>query len=410
MEPPLSPRQRAALDTVTRFLLECGVSEEEIAEALAAGRLDLLVIERMIVPGKERLGLSDLVHRTGVSEEIARREWRALGLPQVGESEAVFTELDVEALRVVEAAMALGIADLERTLQLGRVIGSSMARIAETQVTLAQLVEDEGDHILRAEALAVAARELIPAMLKVLEFAYRRHLQAAARRAWLYSATDRTGDEGDIELAVGFADMVGFTMISQQVSGDELARIVTRFEELATDTIVGGGGRVVKTIGDEVMFVVDEAGAAARIALNLSDAYADDELLSDVRIGLSWGRALPWEGDYFGPTVNAASRIVALAEPGSVLATKEFVEEAGNLEGIELSRLRPVWIKDLGRVEIYRLDRAGKARPSRKRRYGLGWRLIEEVLYNLEEIREQGHRLLLAVTQPERDDPKRRED
>ena len=113
-------------------------------------------------------------------------------------------------------------------------------------------------------------------MARLLEFVWRRHVQAAVRRAMLLRT--RT-DRGALPvLAVGFADMVGFTTLSQQLTEEELAAVVARFEEVAHDTVTGGGGRVVKMIGDEAMFVTESALAAARIGLALAEAYAGDEL------------------------------------------------------------------------------------------------------------------------------------
>ena len=124
-------------------------------------------------------------------------------------------------------------------------------------------------------------------------------------------------------MAVGFADMVGFTMLSQHLGDEELAAVVSRFEELAHDTVVALGGRVVKMIGDEAMFVVPTAEGAAEIGLSLAEAYADDDLLSDVRVALALGPVLVKDGDFYGPVVNLASRLVGVANPGTVLISDE---------------------------------------------------------------------------------------
>ena len=118
--------------------------------------------------------------------------------------------------------------------------------------------------------------------------------------------------------------MVGFTLLSQHLTDEELAAVVRRFEDISHDIVTNARGRVVKMIGDEVMFVVDNVADAARIGLGLADAYADDDLLSDVRVGLAFGPVLLRDGDYFGPTVNLAHRIVNIGNPGTVLMSDEF--------------------------------------------------------------------------------------
>src|SRR5690606_36720162 len=143
---------------------------------------------------------------------------------------------------------------------------------------------------------------------EIFEQVWRRHLQVAARRRLL------RGEAADAEgLVVGFADLVGFTALSQQASDAELAGVVDHFEHLTYDIIVGHGGRVVKMIGDEVMFVVEDPEAAAEIALELADASRDADQLTDVRVGMALGPALEREGDVYGPTVNLASRATGIA-------------------------------------------------------------------------------------------------
>ena len=261
--------------------------------------------------------------------DLARRFWRALGFPDVEADEAMFTDLDIEALVILRSMMDLGVTDVDTSLQFARVIGSSMARIAEAEVSpavrgmaLAPAGSDSGDTVEAADRFALLADQSLPAMARLLEFVWRRHVQAAVRRAMLL----RTRADSDAlpVLAVGFADMVGFTTLSQQLSEEELAAVVARFEEVAHDTVTAGGGRVVKMIGDEAMFVAESALSAARIGLALAEAYADDELLSDVRVALAVGPVLVQDGDFYGPVVNVASRLVNMAAPGAVIVTDEF--------------------------------------------------------------------------------------
>ena len=160
-------------------------------------------------------------------------------------------------------------------------------------------------------------------MAKLLEFVWRRQVAAGIQRSMMLRSHGLAPGQSPV-LAVGFADMVGFTLLSQHLSDEELAAVVRRFEEISHDIVTSARGRVVKMIGDEVMFVVDSVADAARIGLDLADAYADDDLLSDVRVGLACGPVLLRDGDYFGPTVNLAHRIVNIGNPGTVLMSDEF--------------------------------------------------------------------------------------
>jgi adenylate cyclase len=132
---------------------------------------------------------------------------------------------------------------------------------------------------------------------------------------------------------------------------------VARFADLAHDAVVNQGGRIVKTIGDEVMFVTDTAAAAAAIAVALTERTEDDELLPAVRAGVGYGSLLAREGDYFGPVVNLASRLTDLARPGQVLASAEVAESLRPGAGIVARRHGLRRLRDIGRVEVFRLGR-----------------------------------------------------
>ena len=196
-------------------------------------------------------------------------------------------------------------------------------------------------------------------------------------------------------MAVGFADMVGFTMLSQHLSDEELAAVVSRFEELAHDTVVALGGRVVKMIGDEAMFVVHTATNAAEIGLSLAEAYAGDELLSDVRVSLAIGPVLVQDGDYYGPVVNLASRLVGVAHPGTVLISDDLrtalEPRAPPVSPPGPSGCAPC--KDIGRVQVWKLSRAG-AEPGADRGRNMRWERLGEVVAELEELRERGEKVV----------------
>ena len=402
-----------ALARVRYLLLDLGCTDEEIDLAVEDDVLDLLVVDHLLVPSGHRLTQSEVADRTDIPVDVAKRFWRALGFLDVDEDEPAFTDMYIEAVQLFQSLVALGIVDLDSAVQMARVIGSSMARIAEAETApgTTPILQGSGDSVLDADEFARQAEASIPAMTRLLEYVWRRHLQAATRRAMLHRT--RGVEEGlRPVMAVGFADMVGFTVLSQHLGDEELAAVVARFEELAHDTVVALGGRVVKMIGDEVMFVVQSATGAAQIGLSLAEAYASDDLLSDVRVALAVGPVLVKDGDFYGPVVNLASRLVNVARPGTVLISDEFKEalESEGAPDIDTRPLRTRSLKDLGRVQMWKLIRAG-SEPGADNRRTMRWERLGEVLRELDELRERGESAVgrqgggSAVVQPGGGDP-----
>jgi adenylate cyclase len=356
--------KETGLEGHLRSLLESlGVSAEDIDRAAAEGNLYLLTVDRLLVAGTPLYTATEVAQRSGMPLELTARFWRALGFTDVTDDERHFTDADVEALAIAERFLKEGLADVEVALQLTRVIGLSMARVAEAEVAASPLTRNDLDPDEMADLFLRSLDVILPSMGRLLEYAWRRHLHAAFRRAMLaFSRGELSG--ATIEATVGFADLVGFTLLSQELSDEALAEVVSRFEALAFDTVSALGGQVVKVIGDEVMFVVRDAAEGARIALRLADAYADDELLSDVRVGLACGSVLAMEGDYYGPVVNLASRIVKIAIPGTVLVSDDVHNQLADDEELAFKPLRPRTLKDVGRVQLWALHWAGQEPPS----------------------------------------------
>jgi adenylate cyclase len=305
-------------------------------------------LERLLI-GAAELTPNEVAAGAGVDIEQARRLWRALGFPPVPDEQRFFTRSDVQMLRAACSLVERDATDPKMLLQLTRVTGQSLARIAEAQIAA---VADR----LSAAVVAGAAPEIValvqsmlPGVEPFLSYVWRRHLLASLRRLAAGAATD--GDEAHA-VAVGFADLVGFTAISQQVDEDQLAAMVDRFEELAYEHIPHRGGRVIKMIGDEVMFAVDSPADAARIALDLVRVYAGDDKLPDVRVGMAFGPALSWQGDLFGQTVNLASRLVNIARPGTVLISEDMAGKLGGDPAFVVRLLRPLRLKGVGRLRF----------------------------------------------------------
>jgi adenylate cyclase len=396
---PGTPEETAA--GLRALLLARGATPAEIDAAEREDRLDLLAVDRLMIPSANRHLSEQVLEASALEEGVPARLWRALGFAESDDGLETFTDQDLEALRIVFGLVSLGLASVETAVQLTRVMGSSMERLAEALVAATDesqrgtdvpgfLAGDGEDRLTVAQQVAFASEVVFPSVERLIVYAWRRHIQAAVRRR-VTLLRDGTGQDAHLpELTVGFADMVGFTSLSQQLSAAQLAQVVDRFEALAHDTVVVGGGRVVKMIGDEVMFVTDLPQQAVAIAFSLVDAYADDELLSDVRVGLATGAVLARDGDYFGSVVNRASRIVNIADAGTVLVSEEVRDGLHDHPGVVFESLRPRELKDLGRVRLYAARRRDAPAVPDSRRSGVRWRRLAELHEEIETLRERG--------------------
>ena len=345
-----------SFQTLRDLVAALGVPQDEIDKADADGTLGLLAIDQMIMADQNpKYTQAEVERMTGIDQE-ARRFWRALGFPDPGPTDRLFSDFDVEMLRLVEQLVQIGLIGRDEALQMTRVIGSSMARIASAQIDAIENRNDEPTFVDGTEAAVLRARFLIPAMPRILEYTWKRHLQSAARRRMVRETGAAQGGHAQ---SVGFADLIGFTALSQQLTDHELALIVDRFEATAYDIIGGLGGRVIKMIGDEVMFAVDDVRSSLEIGLSLAEAYHDDESLSDVRVGLACGPVLEREGDLYGPTVNLASRIVSIAYAASVVVSSEIHDPLADDPAFRWKSLRTRQLKDIGRVQLWAARRTG---------------------------------------------------
>jgi adenylate cyclase len=350
-----------AVRTVREMLVDVGCTDQELDAAEREGTLPLLAVEKLMVPEVAEYDLAGVAARSGLDVDTVRDLWRTLGYPVPRDDEVAFTAADAEILTEVGRLMAGDVASADLVLQMSRVIGSSMARIASAQVDVisarvagAPRAGALADAELTDEQIVVSASALLPIVPSVLNATWRRHLQAAIRRRLSIAETGQ-GQLG----VVGFADLVGFTALSQQVGDDELAAIVDEFEQLAFDVVTAHGGRVVKMIGDEVMFTVDDPLAAAEIGLALAEGTRGADELSDVRVGMAYGPLLEREGDLYGPVVNLASRITSVAFPGSIVIGPSLRDELVDRNEYRLRSMRPRSLKDIGRVPLWVLRRAG---------------------------------------------------
>lgn len=317
----------------------------ELAQALDT-------VERYLLGSAPSLTRGEVFERAGVPIEVAEELWRLLGFPHQPDDAEAFTEADVEALTYTRDLVRLGILSPERQAALVRTWGRSFARLAEWQTALLTDVALESDDPVRQ--LTELSSEVLPRVEKLQAYVWRRHLASAASRLM---ASDTAGSD-TAQLAVVFVDIVGFTSRSKELTESELVAWLEGFEAECSGLVVDHGGRVIKNIGDEVLFVADDVAQAADAALTMTARGADeDDAFPEVRAGLAYGDVVARLGDVFGPTVNIASRLTSLARPGTVLVDQGTHDALADAEGFEMRRLRRTSVKGYSHLQSWALRR-----------------------------------------------------
>jgi adenylate cyclase len=179
----------------------------------------------------------------------------------------------------------------------------------------------------------------------------RAHVLAVARSTW---TPDESASIVTRERTVGFADLVGYTRSARALSPAQLAEAISRFESHVADVVSRAGGRVVKLIGDEAMFVIDDGVKACELASELVRALSADPQLPQVRIGLAAGPVVAHHGDYYGDVVNLAARLAKIAEPGEVLVSKSLADRLPGHIAFDSIHTPPLKGYDEG-VEVFQL-------------------------------------------------------
>jgi len=334
-------------------------------------------VEARLLGQSRSLRRREVSRSAEVSLRSARKFWHALGFANVEDDEdAVFTEADVFALRSVADLVREGVFDEPTALAMTRAFARTTDRLAVWQTQLmAEALGDLGaadspgagrhdttravPDLETARKAAAKLADVADDLEPLLIYAWRRHLIAAIER--MVADADPEQDHAGIVRAVGFADLVSFTRLVRRLSERELAQVVQRFEELASDIVTAHGGRVIKTVGDEVLFVTVGAAPAAAIALDLVEGMAEDDVLPDVRVGMAVGQVVPRLGDVFGTTVNRASRLTAVARPCSVLVDDALAASLASQSGFEMTALKRRSLRGVGPVTPWLLRRAAQA-------------------------------------------------
>lgn len=278
-------------------------------------------LEQVILGEPPVLTSIDVASAAGVTVEQARRLWRALGFPDAGEQPA-FNEADLSALSTLIGTVESGAIDFDTAVRMTRAVGQTMARLADWQVaTLAPRVEEleagpEATGSRLGSAVRLAEQVGVP-FERLLIYSWRRHLAAAVGRVEALGAADE--DLSTTEVTVGFADLVSFTALSNEMHEDRLADMVEIFESRCADVVAGRHGRVIKTLGDSVLFIADDPVKALNIAFDIVGVIGNDSRLPDVRLGLATGSVIMRLGDVFGPPVNLAARLTGVARRNRVI-------------------------------------------------------------------------------------------
>lgn len=281
-------------------------------------------IEELLLGGRRRYTRAEVSEATGVDVGRGHRLWTAMGFAEVTDDEVVFTDEDIEALRTFNALVASGLTAAEDEVPHARVMGQTLARLAEWQAreVIARAASlAPGGANLEAGAADMAG-VLLPVIEKLQTYVWRRHLAAAYERILLAPP----GELAEATMTVGFADIVGYTKTARHAAIEDLAALLETFEEDTSEAVVAHHGQVVKMVGDEVLFVTDRPADAAEIALRLISPARAGQGLPALRVGMAAGRVLRRFGDVYGPVVNLAARLTSLAKPGTALVDAELAE------------------------------------------------------------------------------------
>ncbi|MDR1427062.1 MAG: adenylate/guanylate cyclase domain-containing protein [Bifidobacteriaceae bacterium] len=323
-----------------------------VAEARARG----------VVGAAPTLSVRDLLAQTGVDYSRIEQMCAALAVPVPNWDERAFTNKDLEALEWVTELVDDGVLDAETEAALLRGISHSVERLVWWQF---QVLADDAVRRLGLDDVEarISVLDHIADLADVLEaqmvYVWRRHLGATIR--WIGR---RLGEvpEGDsrsgalpLMRSVGFVDLVGYTETSGHLDAEGLAALVQGFVATAADTVAKWGGRVVKSLGDAVMFSAGDPSSGAMIALDLAETIGSNALTPPARVAMVWGSVLDRFGDVFGPTVNLASRLVAMADAGQVVVDEVTAAVLASDSRVATIPLSPSLAAGIGQVTPYRL-------------------------------------------------------
>jgi class 3 adenylate cyclase len=338
------------------YLAGLGFSVDDMAEAERRGRLFGLAGDVLLQSGPQTHTLRTAANSIGVPVAEVEHAWAILGLTAADVDTPMLSQADVDALATWIAMRAqLG---EDATDGYMRVLGATVARLAEAVSSMIRTssprlwLGDTGDELATAQAYQEVAG-FVPRVGAMIDAIHRHHL--VSTRTFIEGV--QRGPSAGLVCGVGFVDLSGFTALTQTLTPAELSSTLTDFGNGASDVVHTHGGRVVKFLGDAVMWVNSDPERLAKIALDLVNHPRAREEGIQVRAGLAYGEILAMVGDYFGNAVNLAARLVAAAAPGQILASAELYEQLPNWPAVAQEPLQlkgfdaPVIAYELGRSE-----------------------------------------------------------
>jgi adenylate cyclase len=318
-------------------------------------------VRRLLRLEPPTLDRDEVAELTGVPHDRSVRWWRAMGFPEVAPGEKAFRPRDVEMVERLLDLMRADIVDEDEVLRLARLMGATFSRLVEAQLDVIDEIftsSEPGGSSRRIDIDALAAAsdtDIVETLETTLLYVWRRHLLAALGRR--LNVDEEGGDE-----VIGFVDLSGFSRVSKKATSTQIAAIIETFETVAFDVISAHEGRVVKLIGDEVMFLTRTVDDAVAIGLELVTRLAPDPIMPGVHCGIAAGPTVTVGGDVFGPTVNLAARLTDVARSGTIAMPAELLDELTDPANLDIRRVRRTYdLKGVGRTSIIAI------RPPRRR-------------------------------------------
>ena len=372
----LAPDSRGGVPTQNAHAGARRVEGEVAAEVDSAERATLAGHESLLLGESPSLTLTELAQRAGTSVEVAQKFWRAMGFADVQPDEVRFTDQDVAALQdtvvLLDETSDSSLASAS-VLELLRAQSYTMDRLVlwELETFVTDLSERLGLDDTAARLVALDRIDgLVELLSRQLTYVWRRHMASILGRTDAEVSTRGREDAGPdlypLIRSLGFVDIVSFTQRAQGMSKAALTHMLEDFENTARDVITSRGARVVKTIGDAVMYISDDLLIAADVVTALVDELQKGPDAIRVRASLVEGRVISRSGDVFGPTVNLASRLVDAAEPGGIRldeSTAMAILRSPEAARYRVGQCHEVVAKGLGQIVPWSLERPSPTRP-----------------------------------------------